>query len=131
MITAAGDIAREGTPSHPHRRTAWLVRSLDPAAALTLGDNQYPSGRLADFRSSYDPTWGRFKSITRPVPGNHEYQTEQADGYFDYFGRRAHRGHGGYYSFNIGAWHLVAVNSGRGAHDVLLAFSSSPSIASD
>jgi hypothetical protein len=114
VITAAGDIAREGMPSHPQRRTARLVRSLDPAAALTLGDNQYPDGALADFRSSYDPTWGRFKGITRPVPGNHEYHTERADGYFDYFGWRAHRGHGGYYSFNIGAWHLVAVNSGRG-----------------
>ena len=114
VITAAGDIAREGTPSRQQRRTARLVRSIDPTAALTLGDNQYPDGGLADFRTSYDPTWGRFKSITRPVPGNHEYLNGGADGYFNYFGWRAHRSNGGYYSFDIGAWHLVAVNSGTG-----------------
>jgi hypothetical protein len=89
VITAAGDIAHEGEPNRPQRRTARLVLSIDPTAALTLGDNQYPDGELADFMASYDPTWGRFKSITRPVPGNHDYHTQGADGYFDYFGRRA------------------------------------------
>ena len=115
VITAAGDIANEGEPNRPQRRTARLVLSIDPTAALTLGDNQYPDGELADFEASYDPTWGRFKSNTRPVPGNHDYHTQGADGYFDYFGRRAHRGNGGYYSFDLGAWHLVAVNSGPGS----------------
>jgi hypothetical protein len=115
VITAAGDIAHEGEPSAPQRRTARLVLSIDPTAALTLGDNQYPDGELADFMASFDPTWGRFKNITRPVPGNHDYHTEGADGYFDYFGQRAHRGNGGYYSFDLGAWHLVAVNSGPGS----------------
>ena len=114
VITAAGDIARGGAPGRPQRRTARLVLRIDPAVALTLGDNQYPDGALRDFESSYDPTWGRFKRITRPVPGNHEYHTSGADGYFDYFGRRAHRANGGYYSFNVGRWHLVAVNSGTG-----------------
>ena len=114
VIAAAGDIAHGGTPSRPQRRTARLVRSIDPKVVLALGDEQYPEGALDDFRSSYDPTWGRFKAITRPVPGNHEYLTGGADGYFDYFGRRAHRRRGGYYSFNVGTWHLVAVNSGRG-----------------
>ena len=115
VITAAGDIAHEGEPNAPQRRTARLVLSIEPTAALTLGDNQYPDGELADFMASYDPTWGRFKNITRPVPGNHDYHTAGADGYFDYFGRRAHRSHGGYYSFDLGAWHLVAVNSGPGS----------------
>ena len=115
VITAAGDIAHEGEPDTPQEQTARLVLSIDPTAALTLGDNQYPDGGLADFMASYDPTWGRFKNITRPVPGNHDYHTEGADGYFDYFGRRAHRGNGGYYSFDLGAWHLVAVNSGPGS----------------
>lgn len=114
VITAAGDIARGGTPGRHQRRTASLVRSIHPRAVLTLGDNQYPEGALEDFEASYDPTWGRFKNITRPVPGNHEYLTQGAIGYFRYFGRRAHRRHGGFYSFNVGAWHLVAVNSGRG-----------------
>ena len=112
VITAAGDIANEGEPGTGQQQTAQLVLSIDPTAALTLGDNQYQDGDLADFRASYDPTWGRFKNITRPVPGNHDYHTDGADGYFDYFGRRAHRGNGGYYSFDLGAWHLVAVNSG-------------------
>jgi hypothetical protein len=112
VITAAGDIAHEAEPNPPQRRTARLVLSIEPTAALTLGDNQYPDGELADFKASYDPTWGRFKNITRPVPGNHDYHTQGADAYFDYFGRRAHRGNGGYYSFDLGAWHLVAVNSG-------------------
>lgn len=115
VITAAGDIAHEGQPNRPQRRTARLVMSIEPTAALTLGDNQYPDGELADFEASYDPTWGRFKNITRPVAGNHDYQTQGADGYFDYFGRRARRGNGGYYSFDLGAWHLVAVNSGLGS----------------
>lgn len=113
VITAAGDIAQGGEPSRPQRQTARLVISIDPTAVLTLGDNQYPSGRLSDFRASYDPTWGRFKDITHPVPGNHEYLTARAQGYFRYFHRRAHRSTGGYYSFDLGAWHLVAVNSGR------------------
>ncbi|MFB3738350.1 MAG: metallophosphoesterase [Candidatus Velamenicoccus archaeovorus] len=115
VITAAGDIASGGEPSEPQIRTARLVRSIGPTAALTLGDNQYPDGALADFESSYDPTWGRFTSITRPVPGNHDYHIAGADGYFDYFGPRAHRSHGGYYSYDLGDWHLVAVNSGTGA----------------
>jgi len=114
VITAAGDIASEGAPGTGQRRTADLIESIGPTAALTLGDNQYPNGALADFMASYDPTWGRFKGITRPVPGNHDYDTAGADGYFDYFGPRAHRGNGGYYSFDIGAWHLIAVNSGPG-----------------
>ena len=115
VITAAGDIAHEGEPDAPQRSTALLVSSIDPTAALTLGDNQYPDGELADFMASYDPTWGRFKNITRPVPGNHDYHTAGADGYFDYFGPRAHRSNGGNYSFDLGAWHLVAVNSGPGS----------------
>jgi Calcineurin-like phosphoesterase len=112
VITAAGDIANDNVPNRPQRRTARLVTRIDPVAALTLGDNQYPDGALGDYESSYDPTWGRFYSITRPVPGNHEYHTANAAGYFDYFGKRAHRAAGGFYSFDIGGWHLVAVNTG-------------------
>ena len=115
VIAAAGDIARGGSPSRHQRRTARLVRSIGPTAVLTLGDNQYPDGALADFRSSYDPTWGRFENITHPVPGNHEYLIHGAAGYFRYFGRRAHPRRGGYYSFDLGDWHLLALNSGRGS----------------
>jgi 3',5'-cyclic AMP phosphodiesterase CpdA len=78
---------------------------------MPLGDDQYPSGALADFNAYYDPTWGRVKAKTYPTPGNHEYQTSGAAGYFDYFGDRAGPSGRGYYSFNVGSWHLISLNS--------------------
>ena len=114
VVTAAGDIAVERRPNVFQKQTAALVRRIDPNAALTLGDNQYPDGGLSDYRSSYDPTWGRFKAKTYPTPGNHEYGTPKARGYFRYFGRRSHPGHGGYYAFDVGRWHLLSLNSGPG-----------------
>ena len=89
VITAAGDIGHQGEPDAPQRRTARLVLSIEPTAALTLGDNQYPDGELADFMASYDPTWGRHKDRTMPAPGNHDYNTAGAAGYFGYFGAAA------------------------------------------
>ncbi len=82
----------------------------DPArtAVLTPGDNTYPVGRLAEFTDCYDPTWGRFKAITYPAPGNHEYAGGHASGYFSYFGARAGQG---YYSFQLGQWRLFSLNS--------------------
>ena len=76
-----------------------------------LGDAQYPDGTLAEFQESFDPTWGRFKSVMYPSVGNHEYHTPGAAGYFDYFGPAAGPRDKGYYSFDIGAWHLIALNS--------------------
>jgi hypothetical protein len=116
VVAAAGDISCPGTPCAGQRETADLIARIDPTAVLTLGDNQYQKGTLADYRSSYGPTWGRFLERTRPVPGNHEYLTPGASGYFDYFGERAHeQPGGGWYSFNLGRWHLVAINSGPGS----------------
>lgn len=80
-------------------------------AVLALGDLQYPDGALADFRTGYDKNWGVYKPITFPVPGNHEYATPGAEGYFGYFGDRAGVPGKGYYSFELGAWHIVALNS--------------------
>ncbi len=83
---------------------------------LALGDLQYETATLDKFNRSYDPSWGRFKSLTAPVIGNHEYDLDPA-GYFDYFnGMGASNGPAGrpgqgYYSFNLGDWHLVALNS--------------------
>ena len=96
VIAAAGDIACDpesmffnggnGMPGNCQMRaTSDAVLSANPTRVLALGDNQYEGGTLADFMASYDPTWGRFKSITRPVPGNHEYGSRNAIGYFDYF----------------------------------------------
>ena len=78
---------------------------------LALGDLQYPGGAFSDFQASYDPTWGRVKTITKPVPGNHEYQTANASGYYSYFGSAAGDPAKGYYSFDVGSWHIVALNS--------------------
>jgi len=108
VVVAAGDIAMAG--GH-QQLTSDRVLELDPDVVLLLGDNQYPSGELADYRRFYGPTWGRFKARTRPVPGNHEYETAGAAGYFGYFGRPARPKGRSYYSFDLGGWHLIALNS--------------------
>lgn len=103
-FVAAGDIAK--SPSGGEL-TAALVEAAWPDAVLTLGDNAYDSGSLAEYRRNYAPTWGRFKRITRPVPGNHEYGTRDAAGYFAYFRRQVDRS---YYAWNAGAWRMYALN---------------------
>ncbi len=111
-VVAAGDISTcPGADCGP-ADTAALVVDIDPDAVLTLGDNQYPKGELVDFQDKYAKTWGQFIDITHPAPGNHEYlASPDADGYFDYFGEAAHPETDGYYSFDLGDWHLVALNS--------------------
>jgi acid phosphatase type 7 len=111
IVTAAGDIASCG--SSADRATGNLVRAIDPTVALTLGDNVYPDGSRARFRNCYDPAWGSFKSKTRPSPGNHDYETANAAGYFGYFGARAGPCCRGYYKFDVGAWRLYSLNSER------------------
>ena len=108
VVVAAGDIAEVG--GH-QQLTAERVRELDPDRVLLLGDNQYWSGTLAEYLTLYGRTWGRFKARTRPVPGNHEYETPRAAGYFAYFGRLARPRGRSYYSFDLGGWHLIALNS--------------------
>jgi hypothetical protein len=110
-VAAAGDIAREGSPGVPQTQTANLIGAFDPTAVFPLGDEQYEDGALADFQASYDPTWGQFLDKTFPVVGNHEYQTPGASGYYTYFGTRAGDPSKGYYSFNLGDWHIVALNT--------------------
>jgi hypothetical protein len=110
VVAAAGDIAPPGI-GWGHRETSNRVLAIDPTVALTLGDNQYPSGTLSDFRRHYGPTWGRFKAKTRPSPGNHEYEIAGAAGYFAYFGKLAKPEGRSYYSFDLGAWHLISLDS--------------------
>ncbi len=112
-IAAAGDIACADSPCAAQRTTTRIIRRIGPNAVLPLGDLQYKRGSLREFRRSYDRTWGRFKSRTYPVPGNHEYQTAGAAGYFDYFASRLPNRRG-WYSYNLGAWHMVALNSRTG-----------------
>jgi len=114
-VVAAGDIVCDpGAPPAPRacqqQATADLVQRIHPDAVLAVGDLQYPYGTLESFRKAYDASWGRFKAITYPVPGNHEYY-QGANGYFAYWGARAGEPSKGYYSFDLGAWHVLALNS--------------------
>ena len=107
-VAAAGDIAACAS-SNQSNATARLVERI-PGTVLTLGDNAYPDGTTANYRC-YNSTWGRFKSRTRPAPGNHDYHVPNAAGYFSYFGSAAGPSRRGYYSFNSGGWHIVSLNS--------------------
>jgi hypothetical protein len=131
VIAAAGDIAcdpknsayknGQGTAAKCRQKyTSDLLVGNGLAAALPLGDEQYECGGATAFTQAYDPTWGRVKSITRPAAGNHEYQSSggtgcdssgKALGYYNYFGASAGDPTKGYYSYDIGAWHLIALNS--------------------
>ncbi len=108
VVAAAGDIA--DCSSEGDEATAELLEGID-GTVLTLGDNVYQHGTAQNFAECYDPTWGRFKERTRPIPGNHDYVTQGASGYFEYFGDAAGDPQKGYYSYDLGAWHIVALNS--------------------
>ena len=84
---------------------------------FAAGDTVYESGSAADYANYYDPTWGRFKARTLPSPGNHEYYTSGAAGYFGYFGAAAGEAGKGWYSTDIGTWHVVVLNSNCGQVD--------------
>lgn len=109
-VVAAGDIA-SCSSSYRDEATAKLVDRLG-GTVLTLGDQAYPDGSTANFRC-YNASWGKFKSRTRPTPGNHEYHMSGARPYYSYFGSRAGPSGRGYYSFNLGSWHIVSLNSER------------------
>src|SRR5207237_10805381 len=110
--------AGNGTTKRCHEKyTANQLTAGSFTAVLALGDTQYNCGGTAAFNQSYDPTWGAVKSKTHPVVGNQEYNTSGgtdcgsgATGYFSYFGSAAGPSGKGYYSFNVGAWHLIALN---------------------
>jgi len=109
VVLFAGDIAK-GTADSGEEQTARLVERRQ-GLVITAGDNAYESGSPAEFRAYYKPTWGRFKKRTRATPGNHEYYTPGARGYFDYFGWRAGPARRGYYSFKVGEWRVYALDS--------------------
>jgi calcineurin-like phosphoesterase family protein len=114
VIAAAGDIACMpgwDVTSKSCRQQATSDLLSGATAVLTLGDNQYEDGTFAQYQGSFDSTWGRFKAVMFPSAGNHEYRTPGAAGYFDYFGSVAGPRDRGYYSFDIGSWHLIAINS--------------------
>jgi len=119
-IAAAGDIVCAPASRDPcrHLETLAVVEALAPDLVLPLGDNQYESGSESEYAVMYNLSWGRLRATSRPVPGNHEYQDDfTAKGYYDFFngpgavtGIAGERGKG-YYSYNFGDWHMIALNS--------------------
>jgi acid phosphatase type 7 len=107
-LIAVGDIA--DCTGSDDEATAALARRIDGTVA-TLGDHAYPSGSRQQFARCYDPSWGTLKTRTRPSPGNHDYETRGAQGYFDYFGGAAGDPGEGYYSYDLGTWHIIVLNS--------------------
>jgi hypothetical protein len=108
VFVGAGDIAtcgREGDEA-----TASILDTI-PGNVFTAGDNVYENGTPDEFINCYGPTWGRHRSRTRPTPGEHEYGTPDAEGYFDYFGAAAGTEGEGWYSYDIEDWHIVSLNS--------------------
>jgi hypothetical protein len=112
VLVGAGDIADCDTADRGANAEA-TAKLLDKIAGtvFTAGDNAYFNATAADFRNCYDPRWGRHKSRTYPSPGNHEYQSAGALPYFDYFGERAGPRGAGFYSYTLGNWHVVSLNS--------------------
>ena len=107
-LVGAGDIASCG--SGGDEATANLLDTI-PGTIFTAGDNAYENGSAADFANCYAPSWGRHKARTRPAPGNHEYFTFGATGYYGYFGSAAGDPSKGYYSYELAGWHIIALNS--------------------
>jgi acid phosphatase type 7 len=110
VMVGAGDIAGckelDGA-----RATAKLIAQI-PGTVFALGDLAYEGGTTTEFQNCYNPTWGAFKDRTRPAPGNHEYNRQgRASGYFQYWGTQAGPGIGGYYSYDLGSWHIISLNT--------------------
>jgi hypothetical protein len=108
VMVGAGDIA--SCSSSGDEATANLLDNI-AGTVFNLGDNAYDTGSATEFANCYDPTWGRHKTRTMPSPGNHEYGTANASGYFNYFGGSAGDPTKGYYSYNVGDWHVIVLNS--------------------
>src|SRR5690349_10633006 len=109
VFVGAGDIASCDDLSGAEA-TANLIDKIQ-GTVFAVGDLAYPDGSDEQFAKCYGPTWGRFKDRTRPAPGNHEYHSGGASGYSRYFGAVAGDPKKAYYSYDLGAWHIIALNS--------------------
>ncbi len=112
-LVGAGDIADCDTDGD--EQTAALLDTI-AGTVFTTGDNAYSSGSATDFAQCYDASWGRHKGRTRPAPGNHDYRSASGGPYFAYFGALAGDSRTGYYSYDFGAWHVIALNSNIDMH---------------
>ena len=108
VMVGAGDIAACATPGAG--ATAQLLDAI-PGVVYTLGDNAYQAGTASEFDNCYEPSWGTHRARTRPSPGDRDYLTADASGYYDYFGEAAGAADKGYYSYDVGYWHVVVLNS--------------------
>ena len=109
VLVGAGDIASCKNPEGA-RATAKLIEQI-PGTVFAAGDLAYESGSPDEFEYCYGPTWGKFKDRTKPAMGNHEYVNPTAHGYFEYWGARAGPRGKGYYSYELGDWHIVVLNT--------------------
>jgi hypothetical protein len=118
VLVGAGDIA--SCASTGDETTASMLDGIS-GTVFTLGDNVYDNGTAAEFTNCYGPSWGRasIKSRTRPVPGNHDYNTTNATGYFGYFGAAAGDPTKGYYAYDLGAWRIYVLNTNNGSCGVV------------
>src|SRR5438477_3176186 len=109
VLVGAGDIASCKFPEGA-QATARLIEKI-PGVVFAAGDLAYERGSAAEFKNCYDTTWGKFKDRTRPSLGNHEYADPGATAYFQYWGEQAGEAGKGYYSYDLGVWHIVALNT--------------------
>ena len=117
-LVGAGDIAGCANLAGAEA-TARLIETI-PGTVLAVGDLAYEHGTYEEFERCYEPTWGKFKNRTRPAPGNHEYASSDshATGYFRYWGKQAGDPTKGYYSYDLGAWHIIVLNTNCGARQL-------------
>jgi hypothetical protein len=116
VLVGAGDIASCKEPDGA-RATAKLIEGI-PGTVFAAGDLAYERGSAAEFQNCYGSTWGEFKERTKPTLGNHEYAEATASAYFKYWGKQAGDTGKGYYSYDLGSWHIVALNTNCGAKDL-------------
>ena len=116
VLVGAGDIASCQDPEGA-QATAKLIEQI-PGTVFAAGDLAYERGSAAEFKNCYGPAWGRFKDRTKPALGNHEYVEPTAGAYFEYWGAQAGPRGKGYYSFDLGGWHIVALNTNCYAKDL-------------
>lgn len=104
----AGDISMCNRSDHYN--TALLLEKY-PGEIFTAGDNSNDEGYAEEYKNCFAPSWGRFFSRIHPVPGNHDYRVKEGKPYYDYFGNKAGKKGEGYYSYDVGPWHIIALNS--------------------
>jgi Calcineurin-like phosphoesterase len=108
VLVGAGDIAN--CKMIAGAQATGKIIEATPGTVVAIGDLALSNGTAQEFADCYDKTWGAFKSRTRPAPGNHEFHSSGATPYFDYFGAAAGDPEKGYYSYELGAWHIIALN---------------------